>query len=165
MSDTKRRQRRTENFGIQFTDTLAEGWAFSVHEAFKEQLDILYLEYVDKEKSKELRKRCPLDEDGKPSRVMRSAWSQGVPPQLSFDAGHVFYDPPAARNMTGNDGREVLRRIVQVVEAMPDDQPGQGGWVKIRVIRYEGGSITATDHHTMSQAEFGTLLRVGNLPR
>jgi len=159
-----RKQRRTEDFGIRFTDTLAEGWAFSVHEAFKDQLDILSLDYVDKEKSKELRKSRPFDDDGKPSRVMRSAWSRGVPPQLRFDVGHIFYDPPAARNMNGEDARRVLRRIVQVMEAKPDDQPGQGGWVRIKLIHYEDGSLVATDHHTVSQTEFEAFLRLGRLP-
>lgn len=164
MSDPLRKQRRTESFDVKFTDKLAEDWAFSVHEAFRDQLDILYLEYVDRERSKELRKIQPFGDDGKPSKVMRGAWSQGVPPTLRFDVGHVFYDPPAAKNMAWSDTLEVLKRAVQVVEAKPDDQPGSGGWVKIKLYQYENRTIARTDEHTMSQAEFVGFLRFGQLP-
>ena len=141
MSQAAGNQRRTEDFGIEFADKLATGWAFSVQEAFRDQLDILYLVYVDKEKSKELRKTQPLGEDGKSSKVMRAAWSRGVPPLLRFDAGHIFYDPPAARNMVWGDALKVLKRAVQITEAKPDDQPGSGGWVKAKIYHYEAGVV------------------------
>jgi hypothetical protein len=156
--------KRIENFGITFKDGLAEGWAFSVLEAFREQLDIVHTEYVDKERSRQLRKICPRNEDGSLPTVYRTAWSRGVPPTLSFDVGHTFYDPPQARVMAWEDALKMLRRIVQVTEARPDELPGSGGWVKVELRYFEDGKTIRTESHNLSQAEFEGFLRTGQLP-
>lgn len=158
---TKQNQRRTQQFGIEFEDKLASGWVFSVHEAFRDQLDIGYLNYVDKEQSKELRKKQPLGEDGKVSTVIRQAWSRGVPPTLSFGVGETFFDPAPARNMNWADALKVLKRHVQISEAKPDNEFGGKGWVKFKVNHYESSQIVGTDNRQMSQAEFETFLRFG----
>ncbi len=154
--------KRTEDFDITFKDGLAEGWAFGVPEAFRDQLDILYSQYVDKERSRELRKRLPKNEDGRPPTIFRMGWSRGVLPLLSFDVGHIFYDPPDARNMVWAQALEVLRRAVQVTEAKPDDSPGSG-WVKVNLCHYENRKTIRTENHRLSQAEFETFLRTGRL--
>jgi hypothetical protein len=117
---------------LSFKDGLAEGWAFDVTTAFRKQLDIEWQQYVDKERTKELRRKNPgLRWAGdKPPTVPRMAWSRGTPPLLSFEVGDVVYDPPGTRSMVWGDALKVLRRAVQVKDAQPDTEPGAGGWVK-----------------------------------
>lgn len=87
-------RRRTETPNVSFEGGIANGWAFEIPEAFRDQLDIKYQQFVDREASRVLRDKHPKGEDGKPVTVYRMAWSQSAPPMLSFDVGHVFYDPP-----------------------------------------------------------------------
>ena len=152
---------RTENLNVSFKDGVAEGWVFDVSDFFRDQLDIKYTQFVDREKSKELRKTHPRGEDGKPSTVYRMAWSQGDPPMLSFDVGHVFYDPPGPRRMVWGEALKVLRRLVQVKEAKPDGESDASGWVKFDVHHYNSGERTQTEERTASQAEFLNFLRTG----
>ncbi len=140
--------------------TLMRG-TFGVPEVFRDQLDILQLQYVDKERSKELRKQQPKDEDGRPPTVYRMVWSRGVPPFLNFDVGDVFYDPDI-RNIVWADALKVLRRAAQVTEAKSDDPPGTG-WVKFNLCHYEDGKAVRTESHSLSQAEFEAFLRTGCL--
>ena len=137
-------------------------WAFEVPDCFRDQLDIKYGQFVDREASKELRKKCPKDEDGKPPTVYRMAWSQGDPPMLSFDIGHVFYDVPGVRRMAWGEALKVLRRVVQVREAKPDGEADDSGTVKFDTYYYDAGTRSRTEKRTMSQADFLCFLQTGN---
>ena len=57
---------------------------------------------------------------------------------------------------------KVLRRAVQVTEAKADDPPGTG-WVKFTLCHYESGQAARTGNYSLSQAEFETFLRTGQL--
>jgi len=156
-------RRRTEKLSVSFKDGLAEGWVFGVGDFFRDQLDIKYTQFVDRDASKELRKARQQGEDGKLSTVYRMAWSQGDPPMLCFDVGHVFYDPPETRHMVWGEALKLLRRSVQVTEATPDSEVEASGWVKFDVRHYDGGEHIQTEKHTASQAEFLNFLRTGRL--
>jgi hypothetical protein len=158
--------KRTENFGINFKDGLAENWVFGVPAAFRKQLDIVWQQYVDKGKTKELWKKDPglrWENDQLPT-VYRMAWSRGVPPLLCFEVGDVVYDPPDARNMAWVDALKILRRAVQVIDAKPNTEPGIGGWVKFDLRYYNAGKVVFTEELTLSNAEFESFLRTGQLP-
>lgn len=159
----KRRKRRTEAFDVTFQDGIALGWAFSVPEAFKDQLDILYLSYVDKKETEAARARMPTSADGKPPTVVRWAWTRGVPPLLDFAAGHVFYDPPSAYGQRWDDALRTLRRLVVVMDATPDEPPGTGE-VAFKIQTFASGTLTETTMHQHTQREFEAFLRTGNLP-
>jgi hypothetical protein len=94
VSPISQKRTRTEKVDITFKKGLAEGWAFGVSEAFRETLDILY---VERRKQK----------------VPRWVWTRGVPPARSFGQGHVFYDPPRAHGRV----REELLPIVDAETA------------------------------------------------
>jgi hypothetical protein len=85
------------------------------------------------------------------------AWSRGVPPLLCFDVGHIFY-------------ARVLPWLVQVKDAKPDTKPGSGGWVKFVLHHYDAGKVVGTgkpagtEQYTLSQADFESFLRTGQLP-
>lgn len=143
------RSRRTEQFDIRFVDGLAEGWTFDVPTAFRDALDIIYSQYVDKAESTKQRK------------AYRWVWTRGQPPLRSFDIGHIFYDPPGVRRMRWGDALRVLRRRVQVREAKPDVEGEAEGWVRFELVHYEGGEAVRTEEHTLSQGEFEKFLRSG----
>jgi hypothetical protein len=155
--------KRTEYFPIVFKDGMVDGWVFRVPEAFRSQLDIEYSELVDKARSRALRKRQPKNEDGSLPTVHRMAWTQGNPPLLSFDVGHVFYDPPYAGTMVWADAVRVLQRAVEVMEARPDELPGSG-WVKVTIRYFDDGEVVETRSRNLSQVEFVAFLRTGQLP-
>lgn len=163
-----KKRRRTEKIGIEFNEHgEAIDWVFDVVDAFKESLDIKYMQYVDKEKTKELRRKLGRDKDGsgKPVVATRMAWTRGVPPTLSFQQGHVFYDPPGARRkgMPWNDALAVMRRAVRVREAKPDTEDGQRGWVKFELSHYEQGKVLRTEQYQCSQQELEIFLKTGVL--
>jgi hypothetical protein len=161
----KFRHRRTENFGIIFKNGMADEWVFGVPEAFKLTLDILHYWYVDKKKTEELRRVLePTNSNGeKRPTAYRSAWSRGSPPVRSFAEGHIFYDPPAVRQMVWSDALKVLRRAVQVCKAEPDIKGGPEGWVRFVINYYdEGGYVARTEEQILSQAEFEWFLRGGD---
>jgi hypothetical protein len=160
----RRTRKRTEAIDISFRDNLAEGWVFDVPEAFRFQLDILNLQCIDKERTRELRKSRPRDSDGKPATVYRMAWSRSVIPVLRFDAGQVFYDPPSSRGLNWGKALKVLRQIVRVKAARPDEESGAAGWVKFELCRYTDGKAAPAEEHKVSQAAFVTFLRTGLLP-
>jgi hypothetical protein len=161
----KDRYRRIEDFDIKFKNSIADGWAFGVRESFRKVLDILYIQYVDKEKTRELRGRIgrTKHKSHKTLRVYRMAWTRGSPPLRSFDVGHVFYDPPAARQLVWSDALKVLRRVVQVCDAEPDAKSGLQGWVRFVINYYdERGYIVRIEERTVSQANFELFLRSGH---
>jgi hypothetical protein len=143
---------------------MVDGWVFGVPEAFRDQLDIVYSNLVDADKSHDLRRKQPRNEDDLPlPTVYRMAWTQGKPPLFSFDVGHIFYDPISARKMVWADALKVLRRTVQVTEARSDELP-KSGWVKVKISYFDNGKIISTDNYNMSQSELVAFLRTGQLP-
>ena len=161
---SKGRYRRTEDFDITFKNGIADGWAFGVPEVFRKTLDILYVQYADKEKTREM--RYGIGETKRKGqrnlRFQRMAWTRGSPPVRSFDVGHVFYDPPVARQLVWSDALKILRRVVQVCDAKPDTKSGLQGWVRFVINYYdECGYIVRTEERTLSQANFELFLRSG----
>jgi len=157
-----KRKRRTEQFDVTFAAGMAEGWVFSVPEAFKDQLDILYLSYVDAEKTRTARARMPKVPDGKPPTVLRWAWTRGIPPLLDFAPGHVFYDPPSAYGIKWAEALQILQRLVMVTDATADDPPGEGR-VTFTIRTFDSGAMIETTTHRCSQREFEAFLRTGHL--
>lgn len=158
-----KRLRRTEDVDVVFEGGLASGWAFGVPEAFRDCLDILYLQYVDKERTEAIRSRVTQSDDGKPPTVYRWAWSRGVPPALNFAAGHVFYDPPEARRLPWGEALQFLKRAVMVLKVAGDTPQATGG-VTFALSHYSNGKVDQTFNHTCSQQQFETFLRTGSLP-
>lgn len=178
-TDSARRKRiRTEGFGIKFEKTsdspeaqrCAVGWAFDVPVEFREQLDILYSVLADKKANEALKKKLGVKKLDPNQRKYRNAWTRGVPPALSFSAGHIFYDPPGIRSLEWGIALPKLRRVVQIKEATPDGAAAPDeiiespGWVRFEISRYKRGKLSSREEHTLSQAEFAFLLQHGNLP-
>lgn len=154
--------KRTEHFNIIFKDGIVDGWVLGVPEAFRDQLDIKYSKLVDNEESYNLRRKQPRNEDTPLPTIYRMAWTQGVPPLYSFNVGHVFYDPPCARNMAWDDALRGLRRSVQVTEARIDELP-KSGWVKLKIWNFHDGKCISSQNYNMPQVEFVAFLRTGQL--
>lgn len=179
---TKQNSRRTENISVNFSDDLANGWAFDVPEAFRRNLDIIQTRIIDKikniEKERELGRKLKPDE-----KLYRYPWTEGNPPAYSFSVGHVFYDPPGVRSMIWAAALQILRRVDQVKQATPDPGAlltsellgedvdsigstktgygGKSGWVEFEVIYYQYGKILRSETKNLSQNEFANFLRTG----
>lgn len=168
MSETSaKKTKRTERLKIQFgPDGRAIGWVFDVSEAFRAALDIQYVQLVDREQTRRARAHNP-----KAAPVHRMAWTQGVPPVLSFERGHIFYEPHGIRGTEKasggppwGDALQILRRIVQVREATPDISGGSRGWVSFQIWTIVAGELGTPETHRCSQGAFGEFLRTGELP-
>lgn len=155
----RKRNRRNEDYGIVFANGCCDGWAFDVCDAFRTSLDIGYGPLVDKEATAAARRKNP-----KAKAVQRMVWTRGVPPLLSFERGHVFYEPPGVRVMAWGEALKVLRRVLRVTDGAPDGDADLNGWVVFTVEHYEGGRIVRRGSHRCSQAEFEVVLRSGALP-
>lgn len=142
---TKRQQRTPITSG---TFGKSAGWFFSVPEAFREALDIKYTE-------RKIHGRSVWD------------WTQGAPPQLSFDVGDVFYDRPNVRN---SDWGRVHRKIgfaVSIRAATPDRLSNgkiKSGSVEFDLFRFKHGKIEETERFNTTQQEFMNFLRTGKIP-
>lgn len=154
-------RRRTEYLNVSFDNGIAREWVFEVPDCFRDQLDIKRMQFVDRDASRELRKTHLKGEGDKLPTIYRDAWSQGVPPMLSFDIGHVFYDPPGIRSMVWSDALKVLRRLAQVKDARPDGEDDDSGWVRYDLHYYDSSTRIRTEERTTSQAEFMNFLRTG----
>lgn len=149
------RRRRIEDFGIEFSGGHAVGWAFDVSEFHRENLDILYVTRIDKEKS--------TDE----LKVYKKVWARGIPPVLSFSEGSIFYEPPGPREMPWNDAIQTVERSVQILTASSDQESSRNksrvnGNVKCVIKEYEFGKIKSEGIFEMTQREFEYFLRTGS---
>lgn len=165
-NQAKRRRVRTENYGISFDKNgYAVGWRFDVGEHFRDVMDIKYIEYVDREKTNELRERAAKEKNnsGKSVTVKRMAWTRGVPPVRRFERGHVFYEPHGPRKMIWGDALKILRTSIQVDEALPDNEGGKGGWVKFTIRTYKNGEVFGEETKKLSQEDFETFLQFGEI--
>jgi hypothetical protein len=155
----RKRAKRDEIYDVIFVNDCCEGWAFDVCESFKLSLDIDYTWRVDKERTKAAKKL-----NKKAKSIYRRVWTRGAPPLLSFERGHVFYDPPGARAMSGTEMAKVLRRTVRVLEAVADGDQDRNGWVMFAVEHHEGSKVARRDMYRCSQAAFEVFLRSGEPP-
>jgi hypothetical protein len=154
-----RKRRRTEDLGDGF-DRLGcpQGWVFDVIPAFRAALDVQLTELVDRERTKRARAVNP-----KAAKIMRRAWTRGVPPVLAFERGHIIYDRNGTPAEGGRSWLRGVRRIVQVREAKPD-VVGTGGWVAFELWPVEANELGESSLHRCSQADFAAFLRNGVLP-
>lgn len=149
------KRRRTKNISIEFDDNdNAVGWVFDVNKAFRQALDILFTERV--EKAKQL--------DGTTKKIKKNVWTQGNPPLYSFDIGDVFYKPHGPRSMDWSEALKILQYSIQVNDSKSDDMTSDGqivdGYVKYTLNKYEDGRIVKTLEHTVSQNKFVLMLKM-----
>jgi hypothetical protein len=154
----RKRNRRAEEFGITFEACLAQGWAFDVCEAVRAAMDIDYRMLVDRERTKTARRA-----NRQAKSIYRYVWTRGVPPLLSFERGHVFYDPPGMRSLAWDKALKVLGRAVRVTEAAPDGDYDRNGWVQFTLDHYEAGQVVRSETCRCSQTDFEVFLRSGDL--
>lgn len=177
------RRTRTEDLGIVFLDRFADGWVFDVCEEFRPNLDILMTKRVDRKRSmqKEIELGRKLEQGEK---IYKIVWTRRVPPALSFAEGHVFYDPHGVRTMPWSEALKIVRRRVQIIDAMPDpdalmiphllgeeaEAPAtdakaeKKGWVLFEVVQYLEGECTGRTKIKASQQEFAAFLKTGDTP-
>lgn len=157
------RQRRTRDLGVVFSNGTAVGWFFGVPDVFKAAMDIKFLPYVDREKTEKLRKEkgASRDAHGNLYVVKKWEWTRGVPPSRTFNIGDVFYRPAEVRTMEWGDALLSLSHLVAIKDAMPDDEHGEGGWVKFELSTYSNGKRSNISKHEMTQYEFELFLKDG----
>lgn len=169
-------RKRSTKIDVEFTGPHgnAAGWFFAVPEAFKDTLDIKYVERLVK---------VPGQKGGKGKAVM--AWTQGHPSQYTFDRGHVFYDHPASRALPWGEVVGRIRYSVQVLDAAPDEslelkvrkievsKTGKvtekqvaktfisPGSVSFEFRRYNDGQVVERTPYGSTQAEFAQFLKTG----
>lgn len=186
MTTKRKRLIRTEELGINFSNGFADGWAFDVSEAFKQNLDISLIERIDKAKNTEKQRQLGRKLE-KHEKIKKTVWTRGNPPAYSFAEGHIFYDPPGVRSMIWGDALKVLRRTVQVMRATPDPgalimpgtideddaeatepmtapDTGGPGLVAFEVLYYQSGEITRSEIKELSQRDFADFLWMGVYP-
>ncbi len=152
--DRRKKNPRSEEIDISFIDGRIEGWAFGVPECFRDALDILYTERVDKERTKAARLKNP-----KVKSIKRWVWTRGKSPQFDFIAGSIFYEPSHIRRYSWSALLAELRNCLQVKEAVADSTTP--GWVEYELTRYRNGEAAGTSKHRCSQAEFAQILEHG----
>lgn len=154
----RKREIRTTDIDIVFENGTAKGWAFDVSQVFQAALDINLTPRVDKERTRAARKL-----NKKAPAIVRQVWTRGVPSLLSFERGHIFYDPPGPRFMVWSDALHTLKRSVQIKDAAPDGDRDRNGWVQFEICYYEAGQVVRREQHRCSQTKFERFLRRGEL--
>ncbi|MGE4062403.1 MAG: hypothetical protein AB7E79_03455 [Rhodospirillaceae bacterium] len=175
-SGAKKKQKRTEDYGISFkplpdlkeSPRFAFGWAFGVRDAFRDQLDIRRVQFVDKKKNDEKKKKLKIRVLPAKLKAYRWSWTRGTPPMLTFGKGQIFYDPPQAHVLPWAKALGELRRAVQIIDATPDAPAAAGenrkpGWVKFSVVQFKDGKELSRLEHTTSQSDFADFLRLGHM--
>lgn len=163
------KRKRTSNYGINFVGGYADGWFFGVPEEFKPAMDIRFLRYIDKQKSKIAREKLKektgntKDQFGNLPTVYKSEWTRGIPPARSYDVGDKFYRPAIARKMVWEEAIKLLSHVVTVKAAQPDDDHGNGGWVEFELVLYSNSKPTKSSTHKASQSEFELFLQTGSI--
>lgn len=141
-----KRQKRTPITGDEFGKSA--GWFFAVPEAFREALDIKYTE-------RKIHGRSIWD------------WTQGIPPQLSFDVGDVFYDRPDIRKSDWDRVRWKIGFAISVCAATSDRLSSgkiKPGSVEFDLSYFGHGRIEKTERFGTTQKEFMNFLRTGIIP-
>jgi hypothetical protein len=184
------RKRRTEQLSVDFKDGVAKGWVFGVADAFRVNLDIRFDSRIDAQASKAKEQR--LGRKLQPhEKVVRRAWTQGVPAAYSLGRGHLFHDPPIAHQIVWEAALPLLRRSIVVLEAKADagalvevhveedtaessvivqeaDNEEKAvvgaGWVDIEVLYYEDGRVVDKQQTTRTQQALVEMLRTGRDP-
>ncbi len=159
----------------------AEGWYFAVDKAFKDQLDIKYMErkepvldengkQVDeevKDKDGNIKKK----KDGTPSMrkktkaVMR--WTQGR--YYSFAEGHVVYDTPKGYLELWKDSLKQINLRLEVVRATPNTLDSKGkfinGFVTFTLSKPnpQRTGLVNIGQYDLNQTEFVEFLKTGKI--
>ena len=158
------RRVRTEKFDVQFVDGLADGWVFGVAKAFENPMDICYMQYVDKEKTKEFY-RSNLGNLKSTKKFYRGALTRRNPPVRSFGEGDVFFDPPETHRRIWEEALKYLVRAIQIQRALPDSLDRNKnlipGLVDFTLTHYKDGKVQSVEEKQMLQAEFESFLRFG----
>lgn len=157
-TEPRDRRPRTTEYGLTFTGPCATipGWAFPVPECFAETLDIRFLLYALVRK--DTRRGIPG--------IKVHRWSQGLPPQYTFSAGDVFYDPPEVRGLIWRDALRCLRRALRITDAVPDDVDGEAvtfGWAAFTLDDFRDGEVVTRQQVRLSQHGLVAFLRTGDL--
>lgn len=103
-----RGNQRSNELLATFSGGFADGWAMTVKECFRNQLDIKFTARIENQPTV----------SGKASKRQTKIWTQG--PYIAFDAGHVFFDTPLAYTKW-SEAMQHVKQACMVLEAAPNE--------------------------------------------
>ncbi|MHA7064067.1 hypothetical protein [Azospirillum argentinense] len=117
---------RTTSIDINFgNDGFAIGWVFGVHKAFRSALDIL----------------CNME-----ASTRSKVWTQGIPPNYSFEAGDIFYHP-----FPWGPETKWSIRIISIKDRI----------LKVLICEWDNSRVVSQEEKSIAQTELVKILRDG----